>query len=281
MSGIKPTFEEKMGELMLDLPHPKNKNHVFIFVEGNTDIRLFRKLLNHKNCNVEYLPGGKVKLEEGINRLINMHPFVVAIRDADFIHLKNEDYDKPNIFLTDFHDLEMTILSEKNIVTALYSEFTSLENEQQQNHFTNLLELLKPISCLKFLNEKNKIELKFKKLGLQAYIDIETNDIKIDDLISVLLQRSPDKKISDINVLKSQLQELINKDFELLQLTNGHDFVATLGEYFNKINAGKDIAHEHLASIVRISYNLFHFQKTTLYTNLKQWAEAKNVELHA
>jgi len=37
------TFQEKFNELRLDISHPNSKGKTFVLVEGDSDIRLFRK----------------------------------------------------------------------------------------------------------------------------------------------------------------------------------------------------------------------------------------------
>ena len=38
------TYQDKLNELRLDISHPNSSGINFVFVEGDTDIRLFRKL---------------------------------------------------------------------------------------------------------------------------------------------------------------------------------------------------------------------------------------------
>ncbi len=55
------TFTNKMDELRLELPHPNNYDKVFLLLEGDSDIRLYRKLCNENTTKIEVIPGGKVK----------------------------------------------------------------------------------------------------------------------------------------------------------------------------------------------------------------------------
>ncbi len=98
------SYQEKLNELRLDISHLKSSGIVFVLLEGYGDIRLFRKLFNPNTCKVERIPGGKFKLEECIGVLVNIYPFIIGIRDADFVHLKKDEYVNKNIFLTDLHD---------------------------------------------------------------------------------------------------------------------------------------------------------------------------------
>ena len=57
------SYQEKLNELRLDISHPNSNGISFILLEGDTHIRLFRKLFNLNNCKVENIPGGNKKLE--------------------------------------------------------------------------------------------------------------------------------------------------------------------------------------------------------------------------
>lgn len=50
------SFQDKLDELILDVRHPNTQRQrtVFILVEGDTDIRLFRKLLDADNLAFAY-----------------------------------------------------------------------------------------------------------------------------------------------------------------------------------------------------------------------------------
>ena len=106
------TYQDKLNELKLDISHPNNSGIAFVLVEGESDIRLFRKFFNLENCKVENIPGGKFKLEECVRELMNNYPLLIGLRDADFLHLEGTAYSEPNMFLTDLHDMEMIVVSE-------------------------------------------------------------------------------------------------------------------------------------------------------------------------
>ena len=92
------TYQDKLNELRLDITHPKSKGKVFVCLEGESDVKLFRKFFNLEKCKVERIPGGKFKLEECVTSLIAVYRLIFGIRDADFLHLENKTSIHPNIF---------------------------------------------------------------------------------------------------------------------------------------------------------------------------------------
>ena len=127
------TYQDKLNELRLDISHTNSIGLPFILVEGETDIRLFRKFFNLSNCKVENIPGGKSKVEDGVAEILNIYELVIGIRDADFIHLSNVPYTNPNIFLTDYHDSEIGQIFEDEVFRTIVFEFTNISRE---NHST-------------------------------------------------------------------------------------------------------------------------------------------------
>lgn len=170
------TYETKMGELRLDFKNPNSNGINFIFLEGVSDVRLFRKFFDLDKCKVESIPGGNGKLEECIATLLPIHTLVVAIRDADFIRINNSSYNKKNIVLTDYHDIEMTILSYSESLNALFSEYTSINSIDFDETLNKLMILLSPVSLLKLKNDINLRRIKFKS----GFIDLlNFNNYKI------------------------------------------------------------------------------------------------------
>ena len=127
------TFQDRLDELIQDINHYKSKSITFVLLEGDTDVRLFRKFFNENTCKVENITGGNLQLEIAVERLLDIHKLVIGIRDADFIHLNGIDYDKENMFLTDFHDIEMTLIHNDSTFSAVLFEFLSYLPKQEHN----------------------------------------------------------------------------------------------------------------------------------------------------
>ena len=256
--------------------HPNSNGQVFVFVEGPSDVRLFRKFFDDEICNVEYIPEGKTKLENCLSILLNFSSLLVGIRDADFLHLQTAIYQNENIFLTDFHDTEMTILAQIKVWNALFSEYSHLKKAEQLEIKENLLKTISDISYLRWLNDIENLELKFKA-GFINLIDFDTYNINFAEYFRRILRKSPNARLSDINVIQEKIATLKTQNPDLLQLTNGHDFVATLAFYFFKKHAYKRLNKEHLASSLRVIFDFQTFQQTILFQQLNDWATANSV----
>jgi len=275
------TYLDKLNELRLDLSHPNSRGICFVLLEGETDIRLFRKLFNLGTCKVEKIPGGNAKVESAVSELLNIYEMIIGIRDADFIHLGSIPYSKTNMFLTDFHDIEMTILSEDDIISTIVFEFTDLLKENHNTIREKLISALEQISLLKWLNEIEKLEMVFDKTGFQDLISFVNSNIDFDQYFNRLLSKSPNAKILDINSIKLKISRLKALNPHPYQLCNGHDFIKTLSQFIRNQGKAKGINEEIISSILRINYSKEKFYSTNLFASTKAWADSKAFSIYS
>ena len=272
------TYLDKLNELSLDITHPNSQGLNFIFVEGDSDIKFFRKFFDLGKCKVENIPGGKNKLEECVDILVKRYRLILGIRDADFIHLNNLGYGNQNMFLTDFHDIEMTMVSNEIILNAVFFEFTNLPQNQYLNLRDNIIKTIEMVSYLKWLNDRENLELKFEP-GFNDLVLFTNLYIDFDTYFGRVLKKSPNARITDINLIKNKLEDLKKLNPDMLQLTNGHDFLKTFVNYLKNVIGVNNLSSEIIASVLRISYNLEQFKKTSLYVHLKEWSNINGTRI--
>lgn len=267
------TFQDKLNELRLDIAHPNNKGIAFVLLEGDSDIRLFRKLFNLDKCKVETIPGGKFKLEDCVGELVNVYPLIIGIRDADFIHLGNQPYSKANLFLTDLHDMEMMLISEDEVFSALIFEYTPLMKDKHSEVRNNIMISIEQIGLLKWLNEKENLEFKFDA-GFQDMISFVNLEIDFAQYFSRVLSKSLNAKLTDISTVQQKLKTLKEINPDSFQLCNGHDFMKALSQFIREAGKGRTLGDEKISSSFRMIYTLAHFKKTKLFNQTKSWADS-------
>lgn len=266
------SYQDKLNELRLDIAHPNSAGINFILVEGESDIRLFRKFFNLDKCKVENIPGGNLKLEECVNTLIHNHSLIVGIRDSDFIQLEEIEFNEENILLTDYHDIEMTIISHIPTLNALMFEYTKAPVEQHLEIRDKVMKSIASLSCLKWLNFRENLKFQFRP-GFQDLISFTDVDINIQEYISRVLSKSPNAQITDIEVLSKKIESLkaLNPDF--LQLTNGHDLLKAFAMYFREMEGQRGLKGEQIESSLRMVYDKEAFSQTLLFQSLSEWQE--------
>ncbi|MCD4843116.1 MAG: DUF4435 domain-containing protein [Methanosarcinales archaeon] len=273
------TYQDKLDELLLDISHPNSKGIVFVLLEGKSDIKLFRKLFNLSNCKVETVPGGKFKLEECVGKLVENSQLIIGIRDADFVQLRAKPYKKANVFLTDFHDMEMILISEDEVFSALIYEYTDLPKEKHSDIRNNIIVSIEQICYLKWLNEEEDLEYKFEA-GFQDLISFVNLEIDFEQYFSRVLYKSPNAKITDKSIILDRMKALKDTNPNPWQLCNGHDFLKAFSQYIKQECGVKNVNSEHIASSCRMTFTFNHYSKTGLYLNTKTWANNSNCVIY-
>jgi len=269
------TYQDKLNELRLDVSHPNSLGVNYILVEGESDIRLFRKLFDLEKCKIESIPGGKNKLEDCVDTLVNIYPLIIGIRDTDFLNLNNINYNKPNMFLTDKHDIETTILSDNDVLSTLVFEFSDMPKNEHLDLRTNIIESIKMVGYLKWLNNMENLEFKFDS-GFYDLVCFVNLNIDFDTYFMRVLSKSPNAQITDISIIKGKIAQLEIRNPDMLHLTNGHDLVKTFANYFKNISGVKGLSDENVASLLRVSFNKQQLENTNLYTELEEWCVNNN-----
>jgi len=272
------TYQDKFGELILDISHPNNNNINFVLVEGTSDIRLFRKIFDTQKCKVENIPGGNPKLEECVLNLSRINNLVLGIRDTDFIKLNQQIYSKRNMFLTDYHDIEMTMLNQLSVLNALLYEYTSLPKEQHIELKENLMKTLSMLSSLKWLNDKESLGLNFSS-GFLDLFSFTKFEINFSEYFKRIISKSPEAKIKDETEIREKIVTLLKENPDLMQLTNGHDMLNTFAQYFKESMKTKSLTETLLASSFRMCFTHEHFSETQLHAELCTWSTEHNTEL--
>ncbi|SKB87219.1 DUF4435 domain-containing protein [Dyadobacter psychrophilus] len=272
------TYQDKLNELRLDLSHPNNRGIAYVLVEGDTDIRLFRKTFDLTKCRVEAVPGGNVKLEECVATLSDKHKLVIGIRDADFLHLEEAPYEKNNMFLTDFHDMEMSLIYEDDILSSLLFENTDMPPSEHSNIRLSIFQIIENVSYLRLINYKHNAEFSFE-VGFQDLLSFQTNSLDLAKFFQRILAKSENARFLNLDDLLEMIDTEKQKGNDYYQVTNGHDFFKALSAYINQSGEALISGDKVLCITSRVTYSLAHFKKTNLYKNVRQWGESVGCEI--
>lgn len=272
------TYQEKLNELRLDISHPNSNGICFVLLEGETDIRLFRKLFNLDNCKVENIPGGNKKLEECVQALVGIFPLVFGIRDADFIRLNDSSYSVTNMFLTDCHDIELTILNCGAILNAIIFEYSGMKIGDHEIFKTNAMEVIKYVSYLKLVNDREGLELSFSP-GFQDLISFSNLSFDLDQYLIRVISKSPNAIVKDKTLLKAKILAEEQCYPDLLQISNGHDLMNVFALYFREVEGRSGVSGELLEAVLRMLFTVDFFCQTQLFHQIDAWQNINNVEI--
>jgi hypothetical protein len=272
------SYQDKINELRLDFTHPNTKDRVFILFEGDTDVRLYRKLYPQANLKIEFLPSGKLFLEKGLQELSSLFTQVIGIRDADFAHLENQKPSLANLFFTDYHDTEMLMVSSNATFSAILHEFCNLPQIEHEKIRQKLLEAIRFISYFRWYNELNNLEFSFEGASLGDVFEPKTLVINNQKYVEKIVEKSKNAKITDIDIILIEIAKLADENHDNFQLCNGHDFMNVLALFLN-IHNKEGLSEKRVSSHFRIAYNFSAYQQTKLHLQVKNWFIANKIDI--
>lgn len=267
------TYKEKLNELRMDLQHPRSHGIAFALVEGDSDIRLLRKFFRNERCKVERIPGGKPSLLQCIEEL-KAYVLIFGICDADFDNLDGVAYGA-SVFLTDCHDMEMTIIKDD-------PTFESLMHEAMVHNYAEfrgrVISTIENLSLLKWLNMRESLELNFRP-SFSPLISCAHWNMSIEDYIDWVLAKSPQARNTSRASLLSKMDTLRLNNPDCWQLTNGHDFFRCASKYLKDVYGMNHMNEDSLHAFARVAYSLDRFKTTTLYTNISHWCSKNGCDI--
>lgn len=287
-----------LGAVYLSLQHPSNKNKIFCFVEGVSDIKFYGSIFNKDLIEIESSKTGDIKIN-GKKDIINLMEKInneeifscyknriIAICDADFDHIENliSAYQSKNIFMTDYHDIEIMMLSNNDCWESFLHEFTipSHIKLSGSNMLKSCIDVAKIIGSLRYINSKNNLNLNFKKLNYSQFIKVNENhepSINFELLVDILLSRSQSLTNKNPKILVDLYHDLIREKPELhkeyiFHICCGHDITNVIFVIYRhdnyRISLEKNINSSVIESALRLSYNKDHFKQTTLFSSLSK-----------
>ena len=267
---------DTIGEIRQSSRHPIGKTYVWVLVEGIADQKLYTKLLDRETTKVEIVHGGGIKaLRDAMPILVNENDRVIGIRDADFLHMDNQQETIDRLFVTDTHDAEMLMLACDTVFQHLLCEHIPGESSQFKMLREKLLSSLAFVGGIRWLNHLEDLTLKLEDIGLGDFYDATNLELDKARCIKNVEARSPNKiraiQEQEINIKISGVTDYFN-------LCNGHDAVKGLALYITT-KSSKGVKDAELERALRIAYRKEDFVATKLYANLKRWQETSGYQL--
>ncbi|MDD5275485.1 MAG: DUF4435 domain-containing protein [Methylovulum sp.] len=258
---------DTIGEIRQARRHPAGKNYLWVLVEGETDQRLYAKLINGNNTKVEMVHGGVESLRFALSILIAETNQVIGIRDADFLHLNQQQETINHLFLTDVHDAEMMLLACDTVFAAVVAEYLPSRRSDFSSFRDTLLASLIFLAGLRWVNDTECLELNFKASLTHFY---DANGLAITDknqCIGQIAQCSPNKKrIPQVHEVENKIAGVS----AYYQLCQGHDVEMAFALHANTVKP-KNVKDTDIGKALRVTYRLEDFATTRLYRQLKDW----------
>lgn len=271
----------------------------YMFVEGVSDECFWKKFINRDSIHIQQVNGWenvvacvqKFKIE-------TLEEYCFGVIDSDFEQIyPHKSITENNIFLTDFHDLEMMMYKSEawnSALKAIDKKNRIVENSQEV--LNNVFEITDKIGYLKLSSFTNNLRLLFKKENRNHEIELPKyenviNRVGIYEGDEKLIQYIRDFSISNsrnivesppsVNDIKNEFQSTCNTKYPSEYLSNGHDVTYVM----NYILRRKYRLTESYISIDTIdialfaAYNIDSLKQTNLYNSMKNWEKVHNKSL--
>ncbi|MDR2692281.1 MAG: DUF4435 domain-containing protein [Dysgonamonadaceae bacterium] len=148
---------DKIDEIRLALNSETGNQIIWVLVEGEDDRKIYPKFLDETRASVEFVTGGKGQLTIALNALAKETKQVIGIQDADFLHIDKNYPAVTNLFYTDYHDIEMTMLSFDEVRCNCFTEYRMQAN--QNDIWKNVLQEASYIAYIRWYSEKNNCKI--------------------------------------------------------------------------------------------------------------------------
>lgn len=264
----------------------RKKHENFILVEGSHD-RLF--LLKFKNDTTQ------IELTFGWEKLIDIMSVLkqrgfekaIGIIDKDLREVipENHTYDK-NIIITDEHDINILCIEKSfDVIFENYCSEDKVERFKSEKNISCLktytYDLAKPLSFLKILNKREKLNLSFKsndskknKLDYSKFIDKNKYElISFDKLIETITNFSRNKtenKILNNDEILSKLKSIIkDENYDNSKINSGHDFGEIISLGFKKVLGTIELDSETFLKENILNYDINNFTQTLIFKHIK------------
>lgn len=257
---------DKVNDIRLSLNSEEGSKIVWILVEGEDDCKIYPKFFDETKARVECVNGGKEQLTIALNTLTGETEQVIGIQDADFLHLEKSYPSVKNLFYTDCHDIEITMLSFDDVMCNLLSEYRM--QDKKEDIWENILQESSYIAYIRWYNERGGCKILFSGLKYGDSLTAISNgkiSLKNQELLQILNVRSHNK-IEELTSENIDNFIISNKTNDLLNLCNGHDVTALLS-----LLIGGLISHKEFCRHLRLSFTIQHFSQTKLYSNISDW----------
>lgn len=246
----------------------------FLLVEGSTDAKRIDKFVDKVKCSVVNCYG-KPNVVETIELMQDVGlEDSVGLVDADFDRIRAVDLTAEGIIVSTFHDFDLDYALTGVIdryLMEVAEEAKLAAKGGPRTCVERLMHSIKPLSTLRYANELRRLRYNLKHLKLEDFFDGETLDIdRLIDVVSVGAFASEEQKM----VLRGHIDELLALEIDVLQLTNGHDFLAALGIALREQIGSRKAPQTWRSEIemhLRFGLTAEDFVTTAAYTEICDW----------
>lgn len=267
VNSIRDKLDESdtVSEIRLLLGTSKTK--VCAIVEGEDDVKLFTPLLS-KDVDLLQSYSSREGVLEIVRKHFSKNKRVIGIRDRDYKQISKNK----RIFYCDYCCAEMMVIGVDRCFERLYLNFYkgSLKSDDLR---LDCLKHLEQLSKYRMLSECRNWKIRFDGISPTRLYDDNISQMNMN-ILSEINRQNPS------NPLTAQRQQLCaslpacRSLEELLQITNGHDFV----NLFCKMSVN-NTSIKAIEATLRGVFGPEEFKQTQLYKDLAAYQQKKKLNI--
>ncbi len=276
MNSVRRLSQDLSGEMTSYvkglLNSPMNRDKIVIAIEGADDRDFYERYLSRNKVVFGIMNGHKWTTTV----LQNLNPYfkerLAAINDADFSHLDGIEPEYENLFVSDCHDWEMTVISAQRTNDIALSYNVTANNAAKLHD--DIISKIRNYSYVRWANEQN--EDTDKKIAFKANTH-EFSNLSIKDCVDKLnsCQKETQRHIDPDFVLEFESNR---RDAEWEQLHNGHDYFRMLHTEIQHLKGIKDQPKKGdiISGYIEL-YPKGEFVATKLARSLSNWFAPRDI----
>lgn len=214
-------FEGKSADVFLTFNNDLTSQKVVLLIEGEDDRIFYSNFIIEENVYLFVMDG-----HEWMSNVLNDLTFIFpnqlgAIKDADFCHLDNKYPAQDNLFITDCHDWEMTIVSQDR--TSKIAAKYGINAIEANTIHEEVLHELQNYSYVRWANSHiPRIDDRVEFLKDAENMKGKT----IAEVVTIVNGNQKDNRRIELEYVSNFMDQHIVADPR--QLHNGHDYMRML-----------------------------------------------------
>ena len=267
-----------------------------VYVESGCDCRFWKTFFNLNNVKLRACNGWP-NVVDSVIKGNNESIVCIGIVDRDFRdYVANYGELPQNVFVSDEHDVEMTIIKAEGIERVINNfdpsdHIQRYEVKEGAKVLDIVLGISNRIGVLKLLDRRENLNFKLRKVGkgdefdLPSYekiLDKEGHFISNQKMVEYLIgwstsnKSQPSKSLNEILTLY-EAEDIAN--YDSYKLSSGHDVTYLIAYLIWKHISGEKTDKEELERILRATYSTESFKKTAIRSTLLQWGENSGIPI--
>jgi hypothetical protein len=237
-----------------------------LLLEGGTDLRCFRNLIDSGKCEMYVVDGKEEVLKALADLEASRTPGVVAVVDADTDHLDGTLSPGANVITTETRDFEGILIRSPALEKVLNEHGIPIEGLAVRER---ALAAASPLGYLRWLTKRKDWTIDFKPINFGAFIDGYRISCDAAAMIREVLRVNTRFGLNVVE-LHGEVAALIDRRHDPWQVASGHDLAKIIAIALTN-NTSRSFSPKDVESDLRLAFEMVFFTNTGLHISFCAW----------